>query len=152
VSVVIFSDGEEQTLPASSLFIFIGAEPHTSWLQGVVKGDEKGFVLTGPDLMRDGQPPKDWPFDREPYFLETSVPGIFAAGDVRHGSIKRCASSAGEGQWPFSLSIDTWGSLPSRATARVAPMVLDCWKLIDYPASTAISISVIGVSCPHSGA
>ena len=82
---------------ATALFIFIGAEPHTSWLQGVVKGDERGFVLTGPDLMRDGQPPKDWPLDREPFFLETSVPGIFAAGDVRHGSIKRVASGVGEG-------------------------------------------------------
>ena len=82
---------------ATALFIFIGTEPHTSWLQGVVKGDEKGFVLTGPDLMRDGQPPKSWPLDREPFSLETSVPGIFAAGDVRHGSIKRVASGVGEG-------------------------------------------------------
>src|SRR5207237_10718737 len=86
-----------QTLPATARFIVSGAEPHASWLQAVVEGDERGFVLTGPDVMRDGQPPKDWPLDREPFFLETSVPGIFAAGDVRHGSIKRVASGVGEG-------------------------------------------------------
>jgi thioredoxin reductase (NADPH) len=98
-SITIVNDKthEEKKLPATALFIFIGAEPHTGWLQGVVKGDEKGFVLSGPDLMHEGQPPKDWPLDREPFFLETSIPGIFTAGDVRHGSIKRVASSAGEG-------------------------------------------------------
>ncbi len=98
-SITIVNDKthEEKTLPATSLFIFIGTEPHTSWLKGMVKGDEKGFVLTGPDLMHKGQPPKGWPLDRDPFFLETSVPGIFAAGDVRHGSVKRVASSVGEG-------------------------------------------------------
>ncbi len=98
-SITIVNDKthEEKTLPATSLFIFIGAEPHTSWLKGTVKRDEKGFVLTGPDLMHEGQPPKRWRLDREPFFLETSIPGIFAAGDVRHGSIKRVASGVGEG-------------------------------------------------------
>jgi thioredoxin reductase (NADPH) len=98
-SITIVNDKthEEKTLPATALFIFIGAEPHTGWLNGVVKGDEKGFVLSGPDLMHEGRPPKGWPLDREPFFLETSVPGIFTAGDVRHGSIKRVASGVGEG-------------------------------------------------------
>src|SRR6266704_2391949 len=68
-SITIVNDKthEEKTLPATSLFIFIGAEPNTSWLKGVVKGDEKGFVLTGPDLMHEGQPPKRWRLDREPF-------------------------------------------------------------------------------------
>src|SRR5258708_1501363 len=104
-SITIVNDKthEEKTLPATALFIFIGAEPCTSWLKGVVKGDEKGYVLTGPDLVHEGQPPKGWPLEREPFFLETSVPGIFAAGDVRHGSIKRVASGVGEGAMAVQL-------------------------------------------------
>jgi thioredoxin reductase (NADPH) len=104
-SITIVNDKthEEKTLPATSLFIFIGAEPHTSWLKHIVKGDEKGFILTGPDLVNDGQPPKGWSLDRDPFFLETSVPGIFAAGDVRHGSVKRVASSVGEGAMAVQL-------------------------------------------------
>jgi thioredoxin reductase (NADPH) len=104
-SITIVNDKthEEKTLPATSLFIFIGAEPCTSWLEGVVKGDEKGFVLTGLDLMREGQLPQGWPLDRDPFFLETSVPGIFTAGDARHGSIKRVASSVGEGAMAVQL-------------------------------------------------
>src|ERR671914_481853 len=89
--------GEEEIVPARSLFIFIGAAPKTDWLEGVVERDERGFILSGPDLIREGKPPKNWTEDRDPYLLETSVPGIFVAGDVRHGSVKRVASGVGEG-------------------------------------------------------
>jgi thioredoxin reductase (NADPH) len=89
--------GEKQTVPATSLFIFIGAEPRTNWLDGVVERDNRGFIITGPDLKRDGRRPKGWTLEREPYLLETNIPGIFAVGDVRHGSVKRVASGVGEG-------------------------------------------------------
>ena len=89
--------GEEETASARSLFIFIGAAPKTEWLDGVVERDERSFILSGPDLIRDGKRPKNWTEDRDPYLLETSVPGIFVAGDVRYGSVKRVASGVGEG-------------------------------------------------------
>ena len=89
--------GETDTAPAHSLFVFIGAAPKTDWLVGLVERDERGFILSGPDMMQDGKRPKGWRPDRDPYLLETSVPGIFVAGDVRHGSVKRCASAVGEG-------------------------------------------------------
>ncbi|MBA2781329.1 MAG: FAD-dependent oxidoreductase [Rubrobacteraceae bacterium] len=89
--------GETETAPAHSLFIFIGAVPTTDWLDGVVERDERGFLLSGPDLMQEGKRPDGWRPDRDPFLLETSVPGIFVAGDVRHGSVKRCASAVGEG-------------------------------------------------------
>ncbi len=88
--------GEEQR-PAMGLFIFIGAEPKADWLPAEVLRDRKGFVLSGPDLIVDSKLPTTWKLDREPYLLETSVPGIFVAGDLRHGSVKRCASAVGEG-------------------------------------------------------
>ena len=89
--------GELDTVPAHSLFVFIGAAPKTDWLDGLVERDERGFILSGPDMMQDGKRPKGWRPDRDPFLLETSVPGIFVAGDVRHGSVKRCASAVGEG-------------------------------------------------------
>jgi thioredoxin reductase (NADPH) len=89
--------GETETAPASSLFIFIGAAPKTAWLDGVVERDERGFILSGPDLSKNGKRPKGWALDRDPFLLETNVPGVFVAGDVRHDSIKRCASAVGEG-------------------------------------------------------
>ncbi len=89
--------GEERDVPATALFIFIGAEPKTAWLDGVIQRDPKGFIITGPDLMKDGKPPKGWPLDRDPGLLETNIPGVFAVGDVRHGSVKRVASGVGEG-------------------------------------------------------
>jgi thioredoxin reductase (NADPH) len=89
--------------PARSLFILIGAQPRTNWLEGVVERDERGFILTGPALMRDGKRPQGWKPDRDPFLLETSVPGIFAAGDVRQGSVKRVASGVGEGSIAISF-------------------------------------------------
>jgi thioredoxin reductase (NADPH) len=82
---------------SSSLFIFIGAAPRTEWLPERVLRDEHGFVLAGPDLKRNGKLPEKWPEERDPYLLETGVPGLFVAGDVRYGSVKRVASSVGEG-------------------------------------------------------
>jgi thioredoxin reductase (NADPH) len=91
------ADGNRQTVPAASLFIFIGAAPRTDWLDGVVERDRHGFIPAGPDLMRDGRRPKGWTEDRDPFLLETSVPGIFVAGDVHAGSVKRVASGVGAG-------------------------------------------------------
>ena len=88
---------ERRTVPAQSLFILIGAMPHTEWLAPSVLRDDHGFILSGPDLLRDGCLPPGWPLGRPPYLFETSVPGVFVAGDVRHGSIKRVASGVGEG-------------------------------------------------------
>jgi thioredoxin reductase (NADPH) len=84
-------------VPAAALFIFIGAEPKTEWLDRFVERDAKGFILTGADLIHNGRPPASWPLDRDPTLLESSVPGVFAVGDVRHGSVKRVASGVGEG-------------------------------------------------------
>ena len=89
-------DGERR-VPASSLFVFIGAAPGTSWLPNCLLRDGNGFLLAGPDLRADGKPLAGWGEPREPFLLESSVPGIFVAGDVRHGSIKRVASAVGEG-------------------------------------------------------
>jgi thioredoxin reductase (NADPH) len=88
---------EVEKVPASSLFIFIGAQPSTEWLDGLVKRDDRGFILSGPDLLQDGKRPEGWTLDRDPGLLETNVPGIFVVGDVRHGSVKRVASGVGEG-------------------------------------------------------
>lgn len=97
IAVRCSTTGEVQKLSANALFIFIGAAPGTEWLAGVIERDEKGFLLSGPDLLRDGKSPKAWPLERQPWLLEASVPGIFLAGDVRCRSIKRVASGVGEG-------------------------------------------------------
>jgi thioredoxin reductase (NADPH) len=97
ISIACGASKEVHRVPAGSLFIFIGAEPRTGWLEGAIERDERGFILTGPDLMPDGKRPKGWSLDRDPGLLETSVPGVFAVGDVRHGSVKRVASGVGEG-------------------------------------------------------
>ncbi len=87
----------ESVIPAASLFVFIGAAPRTEWLPSAILRDDKGFLLAGPDLRLDGKMPAEWKETREPYLLESSVPGVFVAGDVRHGSVKRVASAVGEG-------------------------------------------------------
>ena len=97
ISVRCDRTGEVDKTPAFSVFVFIGAEPGTDWLEGVVARDGRGFILTGPDLFLNGQRPKGWLLDRDPTLLETSLPGVFAVGDVRHGSVKRVASGVGEG-------------------------------------------------------
>jgi thioredoxin reductase (NADPH) len=90
------AEGEAEVL-ASSLFVFIGAAPRTEWLPPEVLRDGRGFLLAGPDLRVDGKLPGEWKENREPFLLESSVPGVFVAGDVRHGSVKRVASAVGEG-------------------------------------------------------
>jgi thioredoxin reductase (NADPH) len=94
--------GEVERLEAAALFVMIGAEPHTDWLEGAVARDERGYVLTGPDLVRDDERPT-WPLERPPALFETSVPGVFAAGDVRHGSVKRVTTAVGEGATAVQL-------------------------------------------------
>src|SRR5436305_6028044 len=97
VSVLCSDTGKTERVPASSMFIFIGALPRTDWLGDVVERDDRGFILTGPDLVWDAKRPKGWALDRDPFLLETNIPGLFAVGDVRHGSVKRVASGVGEG-------------------------------------------------------
>src|ERR1700730_17335402 len=90
--------GEFQTFETRWLLFCVGGAPHTEWAVEVgVLRDEGGYLITGSDLFRNGHPADGWPLDRSPYYLETNIPGLFAAGDVRHGSVKRCASAVGEG-------------------------------------------------------
>jgi thioredoxin reductase (NADPH) len=93
----LLGPGGESVVTASSLFVFIGAAPGTDWLPKCILRDDKGFVMSGPELRIDGKLPETWHEKREPFLLESSVPGIFVAGDVRQGSIKRVASAVGEG-------------------------------------------------------
>jgi thioredoxin reductase (NADPH) len=95
--------GRTRAVHTMWLFIFIGAEPRTDWLDGVVSRDLRGFVLTGPDLLVGGRRPPGWALPRDPYHLECSVPGVFAAGDVRADSVKRVASAVGEGAMAVTL-------------------------------------------------
>jgi len=97
ISVLCADSGKVEKVAASSMFIFIGAQPRTDWLKDVVERDEHGFLLTGPDLLRNGRRPTGWMLERDPFLLESNIPGIFAVGDVRHGSVKRVASGVGEG-------------------------------------------------------
>jgi thioredoxin reductase (NADPH) len=95
--------GEQSTYPASHLFVFIGGFPRTQWLDGAVVRDDRGFIPTGPSLLEDGRRPHGWTLDRDPYFLESSLPGVFVAGDARAESVKRVASAVGEGAMAVTL-------------------------------------------------
>ena len=95
--------GAVREVASNFLFVFIGAAPCTEWLDGVIARDPAGFLLTGPDLLVGGKRPAGWPLDRDPYYLEGSVPGIFAAGDARANSVKRVASAVGEGAMAIQL-------------------------------------------------
>ena len=100
VTVLEAATGKRETLATNALFIFIGGVPQTGFLSGVLETDDAGFLLTGPDLAQlrgDGHRPHGWALDRDPFWLESSVPGVFVAGDVRHGSVKRVAAGVGEG-------------------------------------------------------
>jgi len=98
VTIANRKTGETQTIETHWLFVCIGGAPHTEWAADAgIARDEAGYLITGPDLMLEGRSTNGWPLDRPPYYLETNVPGLFAAGDVRHGSVKRCASAVGEG-------------------------------------------------------
>jgi thioredoxin reductase (NADPH) len=96
--VRVAGPGGDDTIEADACFVFIGASPRTDWLDGVIARDERGFILAGRDAQAAG-----WPLEREPAMLETTVPGVFVAGDVRARSIKRVASAVGEGSMAVSL-------------------------------------------------
>ena len=104
-SMVLHNQDSQETweVPASAVFVFIGAAAHTDILDEFVARNNKGFVITGQDLIKDGKILGGWKLKRQPYMLETSAPGVFAVGDVRHGSIKRVASAVGEGAIGVSL-------------------------------------------------
>lgn len=95
--------GKEQKLPALGLFVLIGAIPHTGWLPPEIIKNDSGYIYTGEELLKDGMPPRGWPLKRLPLMLETSMPGVFAAGDMRYRSIKRVASAVGEGSIAIHL-------------------------------------------------
>ena len=95
--------GDIETVRAAALFVFIGAKPYSEFVADVVERNEAGFILTGPDLIRDGRRPKNWRLNRDPFLLETSVPGIFAVGDIRQDTIRRVASAVGQGSTAVSF-------------------------------------------------
>jgi thioredoxin reductase (NADPH) len=103
ITIVNNDSGQTETVPAAAMFLFIGAVPHSELVEGIVQRNRVGFILTGPDLMKNGHRPKGWTLKRDPYLLETSVPGIFAAGDIRQGAVRRVASAVGQGAIAISL-------------------------------------------------
>jgi thioredoxin reductase (NADPH) len=121
------ASGLTETVPAAALFVLIGAEPRTDWMPEEIVRDQRGYIVTGPDLFQDGEPPRGWPLGRPPLPMETSMPGVFAAGDVRYGSVKRVASAVGAGAIAIQsihehfvkarLGLDNSGSI-ARTSAR----------------------------------
>ena len=103
ITIRNINTGEEETVAACALFVYAGAVPHTEWLANVVECDSQGYVLSGTHLLREGKRPKNWVLNRDPFYLETSVPGIFVAGDVRHRSAKGVTSGVGEGAMAVKL-------------------------------------------------
>jgi thioredoxin reductase (NADPH) len=106
LTLTVLESGAAETVAAAALFVLIGAEPRTQWLPEAVRRDQPGFVVTGTGLLQGGRPDGQWPLRRLPMFLESSLPGVFAAGDVRHGSVKRVASAVGEGSIAIRLVHD----------------------------------------------
>jgi thioredoxin reductase (NADPH) len=102
--------GATERMSTSHAFVFIGAQPRTEWLDGTLARDDRGFLLTGPDLVVDGRPPRGWPLERDPWPLEASIPGVFVAGDARADSVKRVASAVGEGAMAVTLAHRYLGS------------------------------------------
>jgi thioredoxin reductase (NADPH) len=103
VSLCDRESGKVETVPCGHLFVFIGAAPYTDWLGDGIVRDKHGFVRTGPDLLAEGRRPTGWTLDRDPLYLESSIPGVFVAGDVRSQSVKRVASAVGEGAMAVTL-------------------------------------------------
>ena len=117
--------GDSETVATEALFVFIGARAQTDWLGETVERDNRGYILTGPELLRDGERPRKWDAPRDPLWLESSTPGVFVAGDVRHGSTPRVASAVGEGAMAVRLAHIHLNSptLPKRGRPRRAGRV-----------------------------
>ena len=103
IKLANLADDTQDERAANAIFVFVGAVPHSDFVDGVVARNDGGFILTGPDAWIDGKRPTTWTIDRDPMLNETSVPGIFAAGDVRHGVVRRVASAVGQGSVTVSM-------------------------------------------------
>jgi thioredoxin reductase (NADPH) len=113
------ADGDVDRQPVVALFICIGGVPRTAWADEMgVETGPAGYVLSGPDLLHDGERPAEWPLDRDPLALETNLPGLFVAGDVRHGSIKRVGAAVGEGSMAVALAHRRLAEIAEAAVGR----------------------------------